>query len=205
MDIITKTNFTIAANAPTPPVAVVELSALDGTNGFVINGIVIDNGLDPNNFSGISVSAAGDVNGDGFDDIIIGATGDDPEAADAAGESYIIFGIQVDLDFVGTVGTVGNDILTGASANDTLTGFGGNDTLTGGDGADVLNGGAGIDTADYSSADAGVRASLTTPSTNTGDAAGDSFIDIENLTGSEFDDILVGLSLIHISEPTRPY
>ena len=36
-------------------------------NGFVLNGI------DSGDFSGVSVSGAGDVNGDGFDDLIIGA------------------------------------------------------------------------------------------------------------------------------------
>ena len=49
-----------------------ELSSLDGTNGFVINGI------DAGDNSGTSVSAAGDVNGDGIDDIIIGADEADP-------------------------------------------------------------------------------------------------------------------------------
>ena len=47
------------------------LSDLDGSNGFAINGIAA---LD---FSGYSVSSAGDVNGDGFDDLIIGAYGAD--------------------------------------------------------------------------------------------------------------------------------
>ena len=42
--------------------------ALDGTNGFVINGI------DASDFSGYSVSSAGDINNDGYDDIIIGAS-----------------------------------------------------------------------------------------------------------------------------------
>ncbi len=45
------------------------LSALNGSNGFVINGINEDD------FSGTSVSSAGDVNGDGFDDLLIGAGG----------------------------------------------------------------------------------------------------------------------------------
>ena len=55
-----------------------DLSALDGTNGFVINGI------DANDYSGSSVNGAGDVNGDGFDDLIIGAPG--------TNESYVVFG-----------------------------------------------------------------------------------------------------------------
>ncbi len=63
-----------------------ELSSLNGSNGFVINGI------DESDFSGRSVSSAGDVNGDGIDDLIISATGGDPNGRDSAGESYVIFG-----------------------------------------------------------------------------------------------------------------
>jgi len=54
------------------------LSDLDGSNGFAIPG------LDPDNPELFSVSGAGDINGDGFDDLLIGAP--------AAGESYVIFG-----------------------------------------------------------------------------------------------------------------
>ena len=43
------------------------LEDLDGSNGFAINGIAAYDA------SGYSVSSAGDVNGDGFDDLIIGA------------------------------------------------------------------------------------------------------------------------------------
>ena len=59
-----------------------DLTTLDGSNGFVING------LDGNDYSGSSVSSAGDVNGDGFDDLIIGAPGADPNDYSSAGESY---------------------------------------------------------------------------------------------------------------------
>ncbi|MDC1182597.1 integrin alpha, partial [Planktomarina temperata] len=62
-----------------------ELSSLDGTNGFQINGI------DENDYSGMSASSAGDFNGDGFDDIIIGAIGADPNG-ESSGESYVVFG-----------------------------------------------------------------------------------------------------------------
>ena len=63
-----------------------EVSALDGTNGFVLNGI------DIGDFSGGSVSSAGDVNGDGIDDLIIGADRADPNGNENAGESYVVFG-----------------------------------------------------------------------------------------------------------------
>ena len=66
--------------------ASLELSALDGTNGFVINGI------DAEDESGFSVSSAGDVNNDGYDDIVIGAFGADPNNNEQSGESYVVFG-----------------------------------------------------------------------------------------------------------------
>jgi len=62
------------------------LSTLDGSNGFAINGIA------DSDVSGSSVSSAGDVNGDGFDDLIIGAPSDDPNGIRSAGQSYVVFG-----------------------------------------------------------------------------------------------------------------
>jgi len=63
-----------------------DLSTLNGSNGFVINGI------DTSDFSGTSVSSAGDFNGDGYDDILIGAADADPNGNSNAGESYVVFG-----------------------------------------------------------------------------------------------------------------
>ncbi|MEH2246141.1 hypothetical protein [Nostoc sp.] len=62
------------------------LSSLNGTNGFLINGIAK---LD---YSGISVSNAGDINNDGVDDLIIGARSASPNGIDGAGQSYVVFG-----------------------------------------------------------------------------------------------------------------
>ncbi|NOZ42957.1 MAG: type I secretion C-terminal target domain-containing protein, partial [Alphaproteobacteria bacterium] len=66
--------------------ASLDLSTLNGTTGFVINGI------DVGDYSGFSVSSAGDINGDGFDDLIIGAKEADPSTINNAGESYVVFG-----------------------------------------------------------------------------------------------------------------
>jgi Ca2+-binding RTX toxin-like protein len=63
-----------------------ELSTLNGTNGFALNGVAADD------LTGFSVSGAGDVNGDGKDDLIIGANGADPNGLENAGSSYVLFG-----------------------------------------------------------------------------------------------------------------
>ena len=73
-----------AAQAQFP--ASFDLSSLDGTNGFMINGVEADDR------SGISVSDAGDINGDGIDDVIIGAFLADPNGNTNAGQSYVVFG-----------------------------------------------------------------------------------------------------------------
>jgi Ca2+-binding RTX toxin-like protein len=67
--------------------ASLNLSSLDGSNGFALNGIA------ERDRSGSSVSSAGDVNGDGIDDLIIGAYGADPNGRNS-GQSYVVFGSQ---------------------------------------------------------------------------------------------------------------
>ncbi len=65
---------------------VVELSGLSGADGFVLHGV------DAGDFSGLSVSLAGDVNGDGVDDLLIGAYSADPNGNTGAGDTYVVFG-----------------------------------------------------------------------------------------------------------------
>jgi Ca2+-binding RTX toxin-like protein len=124
--------------------AAVDLSTLNGTNGFRLDGI------DVGDFSGDSVSSAGDVNGDGFDDLIIGATNAAPGGKPGAGESYIVFGgnftggmeTQVGDATANTLtanqGVEAVDILVGGQGSDTLISDGGQDVLYGGEGADTL-------------------------------------------------------------------
>ena len=89
-------------------------------------------------------------------------------------------------------GTSANNVLTGAIGFDIMDGLAGNDTLAGLGGADTLVGGLGIDTATYVASAAGVNVSLMTGLGSGGDAQGDTLSTIENLTGSNFDDILEG-------------
>ena len=73
--------------------ASLDLSTLDGSNGFVLQK---SDRIDRNQRLGDSVSNAGDINGDGIDDLIIGAPFADPNNNNSAGESYVVFGKDVD-------------------------------------------------------------------------------------------------------------
>ena len=66
----------------------IDLAALVAGDGTTIFGV------ESNDVSGYSVSSAGDVNGDGFEDLIIGAKLADASgnAKNEAGESYVVFG-----------------------------------------------------------------------------------------------------------------
>ncbi len=70
--------------------AVVNVADLDGTNGFSLHGAL------PGDVAGTTV-AAGNVNGDLFDDVLIGAPGVSPDdgmagTIDHAGSAYVVFG-----------------------------------------------------------------------------------------------------------------
>jgi serralysin len=91
----------------------------------------------------------------------------------------------------------GNDQLSGGGGADRLDGGTGNDTLNGGGGADVLVGGYDIDTVDYGQSPAngqngGVAVFLGQNVAWYGDAEGDTFSGIENITGSPYRDRLGG-------------
>ncbi len=104
---------------------VLDLTKLSASQGFVIEG----------DKAGHSVSAAGDVNGDGFGDLIVGATS---ENDDGAGAAYVLFG--------GAFGGGSTPVITnGTATGEVLTGGRGNDNLFGGGGTDALRGGAGND------------------------------------------------------------
>ena len=112
------------------------------------------------------------------------------------------------------IGSNFNDTLTGNSADnllvglggfDTLTGGSGNDRLNGGLGNDLLNGGLGIDFADYSNivgggttyigSTSGVTVNLNLAGAqNTGGAGIDTLVSIEDVIGTNFNDVLTGNS-----------
>ena len=88
-------------------------------------------------------------------------------------------------------GNGGDDQLEGWSGNDEIHGGDGNDNLLGGAGDDTLDGGNDFDWANYWNAPGAVTVNLAS-GTATGAAGNDVLIGIENVGGSNFDDILVG-------------
>ncbi len=143
----------------------IDLSTLDGTTGFTLTGGA------PGDQSGMSVASAGDVNGDGYDDLIVGAGDADPNGF-ASGTSYIVYGASFD-GVVTTTGTSAAEVLMGGSSNDVLTGGGGADVFHAGSGNDrivvadltfrLADGGDGTDT--LALAGAGLTLDLRSPAT----------------------------------------
>jgi Ca2+-binding RTX toxin-like protein len=92
-------------------------------------------------------------------------------------------------------GSDGNDWVMGDAGADYLSGGSNNDTIRGGDNSDTMTGGTGVDTVEYENTLSGVTASLDGVQ-NDGAAGENDWIqkDVENLTGSDFNDRLTGSS-----------
>jgi len=114
------------------------------------------------------------------------------------------------------IGSEFDDTLIGDSSNNALSGLGGNDRLIGGSGNDFLDGGNDTDTVNYSDSPTGVIVnidqskgysntafftdlepsfSITSGTAFDGFGTTDTLLEFENVTGSEFGDILIGNSL----------
>jgi len=93
----------------------VDLTAVaGGSGGFAITGAAAGD------LAGVAVAGAGDINGDGRDDLIIGAPDADPGGRDAAGESYVVFG-KADgtaIDLADVAAGTGGFVIRGAAAGD---------------------------------------------------------------------------------------
>jgi serralysin len=91
-------------------------------------------------------------------------------------------------------GMGGNDELKGMGGDDVLEGASGNDRLIGGMGADTLDGGTDIDEVYYGQATSGVNVNLLTGVGAWNEAAGDTYVSIENVSGSHHEDWIFGNS-----------
>ena len=82
--------------------------------------------------------------------------------------------------------------LNGGASADMIKGSGANDTIDGGAGGDALDGGGGVNTLSYQLSGSGVTVDLATGAVSRGDAAGDTVVNFQNLSGSNFRDVLTG-------------
>ena len=186
--------------------ATVDLSALDTTAGLVFDGAAAGDQ------AGQAVASAGDRDGDGFDEMLIGAPNSGVGPQRNRGAAFLVrggptLGVPMPLTHPGTPGddivsgASGNDVLHGHRGDDQLDAAAGDDALKGGQGDDVLNGGAGgdilaggngVDSASYADSPAGVAVNLFTGAAGGGHAAGDRLASVEGLVGSPLGDTLTG-------------
>ncbi len=155
--------------------------------GFTIaNGVVIENATGG---SGNDV-----LIGNSSNNVLNGGAGND-----TAVYALATSGVTVDLVAQTATGGGGSDTLisiesaVGSKHNDVLIGDGADNTLDGGDGDDTLTGAGGIDTLSYASVSGGVTVDLRINGLqNTGGGGNDTTSGFENLTGSAYDDTLIG-------------
>ncbi len=161
------------------------LQTMDGTNGFRIDGEAAGDKL------GRTVGGGGDYNGDGFKDVLVGASEASPNGL-KSGSGYIVFGRAPDAA-VTRIGSAAAQYISGGGFIDVVRGGAGNDILEGRAGGDVIAGGGGRNTASYFHALGSIKVVMSNTSLNSGEAAGDSFANIHNLSGSNlFPDTLTG-------------
>ncbi len=104
---------------------------------------IAPNGEAAGDQAGRAVGGAGDVNGDGYADLLVGAEDAQPNGA-ASGRAYLVFGGDFSAS-QSLAWTADDDTLVGTEAAEQLLGGPGNDTIGGGGGADVLVGASGAD------------------------------------------------------------
>jgi len=186
--------------------AEIDLGALDANSGVSVLGEVAGDQ------AGQALSGGGDWDGDGFDELLIGAPNRGVGPANNQGAAFLVRGgptlgvpnrvthpgSPADNTLTGTAaadvlhGHRGNDYLDAADSADVLKGGQGDDVLLGGAGGDALSGGTGTDMASYAASPAGVNVNLFTGAADGGHAQGDRLRSIEGLVGSPQADTLTG-------------
>jgi Ca2+-binding RTX toxin-like protein len=195
-ELVNKGNDTVfsVASIDLNSVANVENVTLTGSASTYAVGDAANNALIGNSGANTLTGGAGDDSLDGGlgNDVIDGGG-----SIDTVSYSSAIASVSVSLRAGVASGGAGSDVLTdierlsGSRFNDLLIGNEGNNVIDGGLGNDTVTGGAGIDTVLFASAISGVSVNLLAGTAN-GGAGSDMLVEIENVTGSMFNDALLG-------------
>ena len=179
-------------------------SGIEGLRGSGNNDVLTGNDLDNLIVGGLGFDM---IFGLGGDDILVGNDPDrEPLFLDLDGSDIINGGAGNDTISDGAGNDIlrggpGDDFITGGEDDDTINGGAGDDRLSGGDGndffvgiggTDSINGGDGFDVNSFQGIGVGVTATVNGDGTGTatyGDVT-ETFVGIEDLTGSENDDVL---------------
>jgi Ca2+-binding RTX toxin-like protein len=195
--IVSAIAYTLGANFESLELAA-GAGAINGT------GNTLDNALYGNEAANTLTGLGGAdyLDGGAGADTMTGGTGNDYYVVDNSGDVVTeTSGLGTDevLSLLASYTLTANveNLTGGLDTGQTLIGNSSANILTGGAGADVLNGGSGSDTATWVWSAAGVSVDLQTGATG-GDAAGDTLVSIENLTGGYGDDTLSGTSAANI-------
>ncbi len=165
------------------------IQAVDDNNVLKYNGSDTSETINASNIGDYIFAKGGNdtINGSSNEDYIDGGAGNDTLIGNADND-WLVGGEGDDILY----GNDGHDRLNGGLGNDKLYGGAQDDRLEGGAGADYIDGGDGIDGATYIDSLKGVNINLKTGAASGGDADGDTILSIENIQGSQFNDILTG-------------
>ncbi|WP_435536790.1 DUF4347 domain-containing protein, partial [Azospirillum sp. ST 5-10] len=166
------------------------LQSVTGASGDVLR--IVGSAADVGDLGGkvdaaITVEFVADPLGDTVSGNISGSDGDDHLRGVATDDTISGLGGNDLLS-----GDTGHDYLYGNAGDDTLSGGLGNDTLDGGPGADHMDGGSNYDVVSYEQTTGSLVVDLANPADNAGDAAGDTFANVELYVLGNQDDTFVG-------------
>lgn len=167
------------------------------------------------------VHTGGDAAGDVFNsiEIILGSNNNDVFISGLAADSFNGNGGTLDvIDYSGSGSAVNVNLATnvhtggdaagdslvaierviGSAFGDTLTGNVDANFFDGGAGADAIDGAGGLDTVYYLTSSSAITVNLLAGTATGGDAAGDTFVSIENIFGSIQNDSITGNTLANV-------